>query len=109
MSEKITDYLMLTNYVKAFNHEYHTEGNHKLFNKLIPDGWDVINNTLIVIENKFNIKHLSDAQTQALNYINTIPINIEFEAIYIILGFGNKTSFEYLVYIPDWDDEEKNI
>ena len=55
MSEKNTDYYMQKAYESIFNHEYHTETN-PIFNGLIPDGWDIINDTLIIIENKRLIK-----------------------------------------------------
>ena len=56
MSEKNTDRYMQNVYEEVFNHEYHTEANNELFDSLIPDGWDIINDTLIIIENKRLIK-----------------------------------------------------
>ena len=52
MSEKNTDYYMQKAYESIFNHEYHTEANNELFSQLIPDGWDIIGNVIIIIENK---------------------------------------------------------
>ena len=51
MSEKNTDRYMQNVYEEVFNHEYHTEANNELFNSLIPDGWDIINDTLIITIN----------------------------------------------------------
>ena len=51
MSEKNTDYYMQKEYELVFKHEYHTETNSELFDSLIPDGWDIIDNILIIIEN----------------------------------------------------------
>ena len=51
MSEKNTDYYMQKAYELIFNHEYHTEANNELFDSLIPDGWDIINDTLIITIN----------------------------------------------------------
>ena len=48
MSEKNTDHYMQNAYESIFNHEYHTETN-PIFNGLIPDGWDIIDNILIII------------------------------------------------------------
>lgn len=53
MSEKNTDYFMQIEYTKVFGHNYHTEFNKELFDTKYPDGWDIINNeVLIIIENK---------------------------------------------------------
>ena len=49
MSEKNTDRYMQNVYEEVFNHEYHTEANNELFDSLIPDGWDIIDNLLIII------------------------------------------------------------
>ena len=85
MSEKNTDYYMQKAYESVFKHEYHTETNSELFDSLIPDGWDIINDTLIIIENKRLIKD---------NHYQT----------YLILGLGcNKKSFRYVIY-----DSNKN-
>ena len=50
MSEKNKDRYMQNVYEEVFNHEYHTEANNELFDLLIPDGWDIIDNILIIIE-----------------------------------------------------------
>ena len=44
MTEKLTDYFMMTEYNKVFKKHYHTEGNNKLFGTKLPDGWDVLIN-----------------------------------------------------------------
>jgi len=44
MTEKLTDYFIMTEYNKVFNKQYHTEGNNKLFGTKLPDGWDVLIN-----------------------------------------------------------------
>ena len=105
MSEKNTDYYMQKAYESIFNHEYHTEANNELFNSLIPDGWDIINDTLIIIENKRLIKDKTKGRDQLFNYYDklrdNIKDNIEFSNYdyYLILGLGNnKKSFKYLIY-----------
>ena len=114
MSEKNTDYYMQKAYESIFNHEYHTEANNELFNQLIPDGWDIINDTLIIIENKRLIKDKTKGRDQLFNYYDklrdNIKDNIEFSNYdyYLILGLGNnKKSFKYLIY--DADKQETKL
>ena len=114
MSEKNTDYYMQKAYESIFNHEYHTEANNELFSQLIPDGWDIINDTLIIIENKRLIKDKTKGRDQLFNYYDklrdNIKDNIEFSNYdyYLILGLGNnKKSFKYLIY--DADKQETKL
>ena len=114
MSEKNTDYYMQKAYESIFNHEYHTEANNELFNSLIPDGWDIINDTLIIIENKRLIKDKTKGRNQLFTYYDklrdNIKDNIEFSNYdyYLILGLGNnKKSFKYLIY--DADKQETKL
>ena len=114
MSEKNTDYYMQKAYESIFNHEYHTEANNELFNQLIPDGWDIINDTLIIIENKRLIRDKTKGRDQLFNYYDklrdNIKDNIEFSNYdyYLILGLGNnKKSFKYLIY--DADKQETKL
>ena len=102
MSEKNTDYYMQKEYELVFKHEYHTETNSELFNSLIPDGWDIINDTLIIIENKRLIKDKTKGRDQLFNYYDNIKDN--HYHTYLILGLGcNKKSFRYVIY-----DSNKN-
>ncbi len=114
MSEKNTDYYMQKAYESIFNHEYHTEANNELFSQLIPDGWDIINDTLIIIENKRLIRDKTKGRDQLFNYYDklrdNIKDNIEFSNYdyYLILGLGNnKKSFKYLIY--DADKQETKL
>ena len=114
MSEKNTDYYMQKAYESVFKHEYHTETNSELFDSLIPDGWDIINDTLIIIENKRLIKDKTKGRDQLFNYYDklrdNIKDNIEFSNYdyYLILGLGNnKKSFKYLIY--DADKQETKL
>ena len=114
MSEKNTDYYMQKAYESIFNHEYHTEANNELFSQLIPDGWDIINDTLIIIENKRLIKDKTKGRDQLFNYYDklrdNIKDNIEFSNYdyYLILGLGNnKKSFKYVIY--DADKQETKL
>ena len=102
MSEKNTDYYMQKAYELVFKHEYHTETNSELFDSLIPDGWDIINDTLIIIENKRLIKDKTKGRDQLFNYYDNIKDN-KYQT-YLILGLGcNKKSFRYVIY-----DSNKN-
>ena len=102
MSEKNTDHYMQKAYELVFKHEYHTETNSELFDSLIPDGWDIINDTLIIIENKRLIKDKTKGRDQLFNYYDNIKDN-KYQT-YLILGLGcNKKSFRYVIY-----DSNKN-
>ena len=109
MSEKNTDRYMQNVYEEVFNHEYHTEANNELFNSLIPDGWDIIDNLLIIIENKRLIKHKEEGKTQLFNYYDNLSADIKSKYVtYLILGLGNnKKSFKYVIY--DSNKKETNL
>ena len=93
---------MQKEYELVFKHEYHTETNSELFDSLIPDGWDIINDTLIIIENKRLIKDKTKGRDQLFNYYDNIKDN--HYQTYLILGLGcNKKSFRYVIY-----DSNKN-
>ena len=97
MSEKNTDRYMQNIYEEVFNHEYHTETNSELFDSFIPDGWDIIDNILIIIENKRLIKDKNKGRDQLFNYYDNIKDN--HYQTYLILGLGsNKKSFRYVIY-----------
>ena len=86
MSEKNTDRYMQNVYEEVFNHEYHTEANNELFNSLIPDGWDIIDNILIIIENKRLIKHKEEGKTHLFNYYDNLSDDIKSKYVtYLIL------------------------
>src|SRR5574344_1429637 len=96
MSEKNTDRYMQNIYEEVFNHEYHTETN-PMFNGLIPDGWDIIDDLLIIIENKKLIRDKTKRRDQLFNYYDNIKDN-RYQT-YLILGIGNNTkSFRYIIY-----------
>ena len=96
MSEKNTDRYMQNVYEEVFNHEYHTETN-PMFNGLIPDGWDIIDDLLIIIENKKLIRDKTKGRDQLFNYYDNIKDN--HYQTYLILGIGNNTkSFRYIIY-----------
>ena len=109
MSEKNTDRYMQNVYEEVFNHEYHTEANNELFDSLIPDGWDIIDNILIIIENKRLIKHKEEGKTQLFNYYDNLSDDIKSKYVtYLILGLGNnKKSFNYVIY--DSNKKETNL
>ncbi len=101
-SEKDTDRLFNNYWEKIFNKPYNTKTNKELFNQLIPDGWEIINNTLFIIENKKYYKHKHKAKLQLQNYIDIIYENNkfnEFDIIYLIFGYGDSViNFNYHIY-----------
>ena len=109
MSEKNTDRYMQNVYEEVFNHEYHTEANNELFNSLIPDGWDIIDNLLIIVENKRLIKYKEEGKTHLFNYYDNLSDDIKSKYVtYLILGLGNnKKSFNYVIY--DSNKKETNL
>ena len=109
MSEKNTDHFMQSYYQTVFNAMYHTEANNEYFNSKIPDGWDIINDTLIIIENKRLIKHKEEGKTQLFNYYDNLSDDIKSKYVtYLILGLGNnKKSFNYVIY--DSNKKETNL
>ena len=110
MSEKNTDYFMQTEYTKVFGHNYHTEFNKELFDTKYPDGWDIINNeVLIIIENKKINQTKKQAHIQLFNYYNNLSsITKDKYTTYLINGFGiSMKSFKYIVY--DINDNKLNI
>lgn len=93
-SEKNTDSLMMEFYknlfVKLFGYErlYFTKVNKEIadFNGKIPDGYDIIDDILIIIENKKSENLLSQACEQIENYKNSVKE--KFNKIYLIIGTG---------------------
>ncbi len=68
-----------------------------MFNGLIPDGWDIIDDLLIIIENKKLIRDKTKGRDQLFNYYDNIKDN--HYQTYLILGIGNNTkSFRYIIY-----------
>jgi len=61
-SEKNTDYLFLSKWNEVFNEIYNTGTNKELFGTLKPDGWQISNNILIIIENKKDYKDIKKAK-----------------------------------------------
>ena len=100
--EKNTDRLFLNYWDKIFNHIYNTNNNKNLFDSLIPDGYDIINNNLFIIENKKEYKDKINAKKQLIKYYNNVILKEEynFNEIYLIFGYGdNESNFNYEIYI----------
>ena len=92
-------------YEEVFNHKYHTETNI-MFNGLIPDGWDIIDDLLIIIENKKLVKDKNKGRIQLFKYYDNIEDN-KYQT-YLILGIGSNTkSFKYIIY--DSNKEETKL
>jgi len=100
--EKNTDRLFLNNWDKIFNHTYKTNNNKDLFDNYIPDGYDIIDNNLFIIENKKEYKNKINAKNQLIKYYNIVieKDKYDFNEIYLIFGYGdNETNFNYEIYI----------
>ena len=101
-SEKDTDYLFLNKWTEIFGSVYNTGTNHELFNSLKPDGRQIINSILFIIENKKEFKNKNIAKNQLLKYLKLVIQNnkfTQFNDIYLIFGFGDdKINFNYTVY-----------
>lgn len=96
-SEKNTDSLMMRYYdnlfKKYFNYSrlYYTKVDKKIinFNHKIPDGYDLINDDiLVIIENKANVKDLKNAKLQIENYKESVKDL--FKTVYLIIGLGTE-------------------
>lgn len=96
-SEKNTDSLMMRYYDNLFktlfnySRIYYTKTNRKFinFNHKIPDGYDVINDEiLVIIENKADKKDFENAKLQIEEYKNIVKDS--FKTIYLIIGLGTE-------------------
>lgn len=105
MSKNETDCYMQDAYKKALWHKYHTETNI-IFNGLIPDGWDIIDDFLIIIKNERLVKDKNKGRNQLFKYYDNIEDN-KYKT-YLILGIGCiPKSFRYIIY--DSNKEETNL
>ena len=88
--EKNTDRLFLNLWKEIFNKVYKTDNNKLLFDTKIPDGYDIIDNNLFIIENKKLNKDLKKAKQQLIKYYNIViqKEDYNFDEIYLIFGYG---------------------
>ena len=103
-SEKITDCQLLNKFNEVFGCFYNTVGNSKLFNTKIPDGWFEIEDKLLIIENKKDLKDKRDGLKQLLNYYLIASKTEEFKKYkqyFLILGCGTSKDFKYWIYSMD--------
>ena len=103
-SEKITDYQLLNKFNEVFGCFYNTVGNSKLFKSKIPDGWFEIDDKLLIIENKKDLKDKREGLKQLLNYYLIASKTEEFKKYkqcFLILGCGTSKSFKYWIYSMD--------
>lgn len=111
MSKKLTDMLMLNKYKSVFCHKYHTENNKEIFKNNIPDGWDILDNKiLIIIENKRNINKINEAKKQILKYYNEMNEEYKNMQIYLILSFGiSEENFIYKIFNKDLQEVNETL
>ena len=103
-SEKITDCQLLNKFNEVFGCFYNTVGNSKLFNTKIPDGWFEIEDKLLIIENKKDLKDKRDGLKQLLNYYLVASKTEEFKKYkqcFLILSCGTSKDFKYWIYSMD--------
>ena len=103
-SEKITDCQLLIKFNEVFGCFYNTVGNNKLFGSKIPDGWFEIEDKLLIIENKKNLKDKREGLKQLLNYYLIASKTEEFKKYkqcFLILGCGTSKDFKYWIYSMD--------
>lgn len=101
MSEKNTERYMQEAYDNVFNKEYSTNGNVELFGTKRPDGWDIINDKiLIIIENKQLIRQTKEGKAQLFGYYDMLSDDVKNKyQVYLILALGKtKKSFKYIIY-----------
>ena len=98
ITEKNTDFETLLWYSQLFKNTfgfiqyYSTSNNVLLFGNLIPDGYDIITNTLIIFENKRHIKQFNQAKKQIDEYTRRATTNYEFKNVVQIMDFITETS-----------------
>lgn len=114
-TEKDTDRCMSDAFIKAFNEPYNTKSDADLFTHndtlLKPDGWYWLDDsTLLIIENKHDIKKDKQAREQARLYASTAYHNSPAVSYIICVnGFGCDSSFTYFMYEYTRTDELKRL
>lgn len=114
-TEKDTDRCMSDAFIKAFNEPYNTKSDADLFthdnNLLKPDGWHWLDDsTLLIVENKHDIKKDKQAREQARLYASTAYHNSPaVNYVICVNGFGCDSSFTYFMYEYTRTDELKRL
>lgn len=101
MSEKKVDYEMQRRFKLATGIMYETKTNSELFESKIPDGWIIIDDKLIIIENKKDIKLFNSTIKQLKTYLSIARKHFHGEII-LMCGFGPINTFRYGLYNTDW-------
>ena len=69
----------------------------------MPNGWQIIDHILFIIENKKEFKNKEIAKNQLLKYLKLVKTNDKFnnfKNIYLIFGYGyDEINFNYSIYI----------
>ena len=109
-SEKDTNYLMKNKFKKIFGFPYYTSGNSELFGSGIPDGWFIFyfkdRKDLMIIENKKDHTLKKSGKDQLITYYSLIKNKKQFKNIYLVLGLGIYSDFNYTIY--KFEDHKMN-
>ena len=100
--EKDTDHIIKGEFEKVFGFPYHTAGGQELFGSKIPDGWYVFNfedrKDLMIIEDKKDHTLKGNGKIQLKTYYSLIKNKKQFKNIYLVLGLGTYSDFNYIIY-----------
>ena len=100
--EKDTDHIIKSEFEKVFGFPYHTAGGQELFGSKIPDGWYVFNfedrKDLMIIEDKKDHTLKGNGKIQLKTYYSLIKNKKQFKNIYLVLGLGTYSDFNYIIY-----------
>ena len=103
-SEKISDCQLFNKFNEVFGCFYNTVGNPELFGSKVPNGWFEIDDKLLIIENKKDLKDKREGLKQLLNYYLIATKTEEFKKYkqcFLILGCGTSKDFKYWIYSMD--------
>ena len=100
--EKDTDHIIKGEFEKVFGFPYHTAGGQELFGSKIPDGWYIFNfedrKDLMIIEDKKDHTLKGNGKNQLKTYYSLIKNKKQFKIIYLVLGLGTYSDFNYTIY-----------
>lgn len=105
----------MNEYKRVFGHNYQTEDKQNIFNKNIPDGWDILDNkndkpVLILLNIVTNTSSMNAYKSYKLLQIcyNKLNEDVKNEyKIYLVLGSdNNETKITYKIYNNKFQQEK---